>query len=84
MLDAADYYTDLVTGFTSAWNMARSSIAKTQSKQKLQYDKKAKAPAYKISDKVMVYMPYEATGKDRKLALLYHGPYHIIDITNNY
>jgi len=47
---------------------------------KVQYDKKAKAKSYKISDRVMVYMPYEATGKDRKP---YHGPYRIIDACNN-
>jgi len=48
--------------------MVCSSIAKAQYKQNLQYDKNAKAPSYKISDRVMMCMPQEATEKDRKLA----------------
>ena len=83
MLDVGDYHTELVIGLSTAWEMARKSIEKAQSKQKFQYDKKAKVTSYKISDRVMVYMPHEATGKDRKLALPYHGPYRIIDIRTN-
>ena len=83
MLDVGDYRTELVIGLSTAWDMARKSIEKVQSKQKFQYDKKAKVPSYKISDRVMVYIPHEATGKDRKLALPYHGPYRIIDIRTN-
>ena len=29
----------------------------------------------------MVYMPSEVTGKNRKLARPYHGPYHIVAVT---
>ena len=80
MLDVGDYRTKLVIGLSTAWDMARKSIEKAQSKQKFQYDKRAKVPSYKISDRVMVYMPHEATGKD---SLPYHGPYRIIDIRTN-
>jgi len=83
MLEAGDYRTKLVLGLSTAWDIARKSIPKAQSKQKLHYDKKAKVPSYKISDRVMVYMPHEATGKDRKLPLPYHGPYRIIDVQSN-
>lgn len=31
----------------------------------------------------MVYMPQEAQGKDRKLALPYHGPYRILEVQTN-
>ena len=41
------------------------------------------APKYQIGDRVMVYMPYEDSGKLRKLALPYHGPYRVLDITTN-
>ena len=83
MLDAADYRTELVTGLTTAWNLACTCIAKAQSKQKLQYDKHAKPPTYRISDRVMVYMSHETSGKDCKLSLPYHGPYRIVDICSN-
>ena len=31
----------------------------------------------------MVYMPVEDTGKRRKMALLYHGPYRILEVRPN-
>ena len=31
----------------------------------------------------MVYMPYEDQGKNRKMALPYHGPYRIIEVRPN-
>ena len=66
MLDAADYRTELVTGLTEAWNSARICITKAQKKQQVQYDKCAKPPSYRISDRVMVYMPHEMSSKDQK------------------
>ena len=66
-----------------AWNSARTCITKAQTKQKLQYDKHAKPPSYRISDRVMVFMPHDTSGKDRKLALPYHGPYRIMDMRGN-
>ena len=45
MLDVGDYRTELVIGLSTAWDMARKSIEKAQSKQKFQYDKKAKVPS---------------------------------------
>ena len=83
MLDAADYRTELVTGLSTAWDLARTCIAKAQKKQKLQYDKHSKPPTYRLGDRVMVYMPHETSGKDRKLSLPYHGPYRVIDIRGN-
>ena len=40
-------------------------------------------PSYKISYRVMVFMPHETSGKDRKLALPYHGPYRIMNMHSN-
>ena len=31
----------------------------------------------------MVFMPAEITGKKRKLALPYHGPYQMVDVSEN-
>ena len=47
------------------------------------YDHKSTDPesTYHVGDHVMVYMPSEVTGKNRKLARPYHGPYHIIAVT---
>ena len=70
-----------MAGLSKAWEAARSNIAKSQKKQKHQYDKKSRPMKYKIGDRVMVYMPHEMQGKSRKLALPHHGPYRIVDLT---
>jgi len=65
----------LMHGLTEAWESAKSNIKKSKQKQKLQYDKETRDVKCKVGDCVMVYMPHEDTGKLRKLALPYHGPY---------
>ena len=74
MFDAADYRTKLVTRLTQTWNLACPCITKAQ---KVQYDKHAKP---RISDRVIIYVPHEMSGKDQKLSLPYHVPYRITDI----
>ena len=50
-------------------------------KQKLFYDRHSAESTYHSGDRVVVYMPREVTGKDRKLARPYHRPYHIVALT---
>ena len=83
MVDLDDYRTSLVTGLTESWKLAKQNIASAQKRQKKFYDRSSKAPKYQIGDRVMVYMPYEDSGKLRKLALPYHGPYRVLDVTTN-
>ena len=45
------------------------------------YDMHVKEPSYKVRERVMVYMPTDVAGKDRKLARTYHGPYRITALT---
>ena len=66
-VDLEDYRTQLVNGLTEAWEIAKSNIKKSQQKQKLQYDKETHDVKFKVGDRVMVYMPYEDTGKLRSL-----------------
>ena len=42
-----------------------------------------KEHSYQVVDRVMVYMPHKTSGKQRKLALPYHGPYRILDVSSN-
>ena len=35
----------------------------------------------KVEERVMIYMPSEAQGKDRKLARRFHGLYRVLTIT---
>ncbi len=82
-VDTRDYYSELATNLSEAWKTARQNVAVAQKRQKFQYDKKARVPKYKVGDWAMVFMPQETQGKLRKLALPYHGPYRIIELTPN-
>ena len=74
MLDAADYRTKLVTDLSTTWNLARTCITKAQKKQKSQYEKHAKLPTHRPSDRVMVYMPHKTTGEGSKVVLTLPRP----------
>ena len=82
-VDLDDYKTELTTSLANARECARQQIQQSQKKQKLYYDRKSKDPesTYRVGDRVMVYMPSEVTGKNRKLARPYHGPYRIVAVT---
>ena len=67
----------------NAQKCARQQIEESQKKQKLFYDHKSTDPEsnYHVGDCVMVYMPSEATCKNRNLVRPYHGPYRIVAVT---
>ena len=70
---------------SAAWKIAKGEIeiAKAQKRQKVQYDKRSRSEGYCVGGRVMVFMPQEAQGKGRKLALPYHGPYRILEVRSN-
>ena len=74
-VDVDDYCSEVTLGLTEAWKTARTDIALAQKRQKVQHDKKARVILLKMGDWVMVFKASETTGKQRKLALPYHGPY---------
>lgn len=78
-----DYRASLVAGLSEAWETARECITKAQKKQKTQHDKRARPAKYSVGDRVMVFMPHETQGKQRKLALPHHGPYRVLEMTPN-
>ena len=80
-VDLEDYRTELVTCLDNARKCAKEQIEQSQKKQKLFYDRHSAESTYHSGDRVMVYMPREVTGKDRKLARSYHGPNRIVALT---
>ena len=74
-VDIDDYKTELMDGLATAWELARSEICKAQQKQKRNYDRNARPRDFHKGDRVMVYMPREQSGRNRKLARPYFGPY---------
>ena len=83
LVDLDDYRTELVVNLKKARELALQNIQQAQEKQKAFYDRQSKSLPYRVGDRVMVFMPSEVTGKDRKLARPYHGPFRIIHLTPN-
>ena len=61
--------------------MALESVHKAQDKQRTFYDRQSTKSKFRVGDRVIVFMPSETAGKDRKLARPYHGPYRVVNIT---
>lgn len=74
----------LVAGLSEALKLAQQNVSKSQKRQKCQYDRRAEPPHSKVGDRIMVFMPQEVQGKGRKLALLHHGPYCVIQVASKY
>ena len=63
--------------------MAGEHIQHSQCKQKRNIDRRAKDRTVRVGDRVMVLMPREQTGKQRKLNRPYYGPYLVMDVHPN-
>ena len=81
LVDLDDYKTELSINLKKARELALQSVKEAQEKQKEQYDRQSCTQLYHIGDRVMVFMPSDVTGKDRKLARPYHGPFRIVNLT---
>lgn len=60
---------------TSTEVTTQMKLALGARKQKTNFDRRAKLKEFAAGDRVMVFMPHEQTGKKRKLARPYFGPY---------
>ena len=76
-----DYRTELFSTLKKAHALALESIHNAQEKQRKFYYQQSTNCKLQIGDRVMVFMPNETTGKDRKLARPYHGPYRVVSLT---
>ena len=79
--DLENYHVSLATSLTEAWSNAKQHLKRAQQEQKKQYNKRTREAKLKVGDRVMVYMPAQVTGKRRKLALPYQGPFRVLDVT---
>ena len=79
-VDIADYREDILSSLSAAWKLASDNIGKAQANQK-KHDHACKPPSIRVGDRVMVYMPSEAQGKDWKLSRPFHGPYGVLTVT---
>ena len=81
-VDIEDYKVELCSSLSSAWKLAQGNIKRAQTTQKRCYDQSAKKVSIKPGDRVMVHMPAEVQGKTWKLARPFHGPYHVLTVTD--
>lgn len=75
------YRAELFVTVKKARELALDSIRKSQERQQKFYDRKSTSTKFRVGDRVMVFMPSEVTGKNRKLARPYHGPYRVVSVT---
>lgn len=80
-VDVMEYCTELTTGLTTAWKMAKENVVEAQTRYKIQHDKKSKEPCYILGDRIFIHMPHEQLGKRHKLARPYYGPYRVEAVT---
>ena len=69
----------IVTKITTAQNVAKQHIAKSQEIMREYYNRRASDPNFEIGDKVWVFTPAVPKGLTKKLKHLWHGPYRVID-----
>ena len=74
VLDADDYKTDVLLGFSAAWQLAQESVLKSQIAYKKQYDTKTRDFKFKEGDRVLVE---RVMGRRSKLACPFEGPYRL-------
>ena len=82
-VDQEDYVSELVSGLSDAWALAKSRIEEAQSRQKQQYDRGIKECRFQIGQRVFVYKPSEIQQKAWKFSHPYHGPFRIIKLTDS-
>ena len=68
----------LVAGLSEAWEAARCSITKAQRGRNASTRGQGQPSIMLVS--VVVFMPRETQGKQRKLALPHHGPYRVLEL----
>ena len=67
LIDTKDYRTELFINLSKAQKLALESIKQAQEKQRTFYDRQVNGTTFKTGDRVMVFMPSDTTGKNRKL-----------------
>ena len=75
------YVQELHEKLRNAYRLVRESLAAAHAQQKKIYDKKISESAFKIGDRVWLFVPAVPTGRTKKLASLWRGPDTVVDKT---
>ena len=82
-VDLDDYKTDLMSGLTDAWELAREQLKKSQKSQKRFHDRKSTEVKVEVGDRVFLHMPAATKGSAHKFSRPFHGPYRVLEVTTN-
>ena len=78
--DVSDYREELMLSLTSARSLAQSHIRQAQRRYKTQHDKHIRVTTCQVGDWILIRFPHEESGKNRKLARPWHGPYRVTEL----
>ena len=81
-ISVTDYREELFLSLSSARQLAVEIIQEAQRKYMAYYDHKAKADRFRLGEWILIKLPHEESGKQRKLSRPWHGPYRIMKLTD--
>ena len=80
LTDVQDYREELSLSLASAREIAAKAVQAAQKRYKKHYDKKVNPATYRVGEWVLVKFPADESGKLRKLARPWHGPYRVTEV----
>ena len=79
----SDYTRQLRNTLKVAYDTVRSNVLRSKQKQKVNYEKDGISEEFSVGDRVWLFIPAVKTGRTKKLASLWQGPYTVIDRTGH-
>ncbi len=62
------------------WQVVKENAQRVQKAQAKQYDKNKKGHKLQVGERVLWFRPQDLSGEDRKFAMLYIGPYIVMEL----
>lgn len=78
-----DYRHELIANLAAANEMATARLKQAQVRQKQYYDRQVPMSKFAVGQRVLVYIPTEKMGKERKMNRPNYGPFYIRTLTEN-
>eukprot|EP00731_Ephydatia_muelleri_P029837 Em0021g360a len=79
----SDYTRQLRNTLKVAYDTVRSNVVRSKQKHKVNYEKDGISEELSVGDRVWLFIPAVKTGRTKKLASLWRGPYTVIDRTGH-
>ena len=79
----SDYTRNVHNTLKVAYDTVRSNVARSKQKQKTNYEKDGVSEEFAVGARVWLFIPAVKTGRTKKLASLWRGPYTVTDRTGH-